>query len=318
MADKTEIFNLALRFLGDTSVTAGEISGNSNKRARVLNEIYASVRRATIAAYPWSEARKIQRVHPEPTGELLLDLDVDDPSVWFTTGGGGAWSFADGKAICTAGPGDVGQNAQKTILAGLPYTMQALCSSDSFGTTTLDFRVGGIGKAFSSQVIGTVPRMIAVTTLVNIAFEQQVEWRASDGFAGTVDRVSCKLETGGFDSLYQKPTGTVRVWRVGEEDEPETRFDVAGDWIRADADGVQRIVTLNDLTDENTMSPMLVTALASHLAAWAGPSLGKSESKTQRIWNRYNEIVADGRPRNRIPGVAEEIADLDVMESIRA
>ena len=323
MADQTAVFNLALRFLGDAPVTAAEITADAVKRAKVLNDLWEDVRKATLAAYPWPDVVRYGRVAPDPSGELFTDTGFDDATAWTTSdaaitisGSQCTWSGAQ------AGDADVYQTGKYSFIPSRAYTLKATVTyPDTSDAGTLTGHLGGTdGTAFNSRDRSTEEYDFVDTIQIGSSpSDQTIRFRGNSSWQGTIDTVSCELETGGFKAQYGIPSNAIRVYRFGDKDERDGlwEYGLANTVVRTDDfTGIQPFVVFTDVT--TGWSPQLTLALASHLGAWAGPSLGKSETKSQRLMGEYKSMISDSRVRSRVPGSAEELVDLDVMEDVRA
>src|SRR5262245_55252202 len=78
---KTNIANMALRQVGDESVTTAELAANTVRRAQIINEFFETVRDAALHEHPWNCATKRASLYAYTTPAATLDPDASAATV---------------------------------------------------------------------------------------------------------------------------------------------------------------------------------------------------------------------------------------------
>lgn len=83
-----------------------------------------------------------------------------------------------------------------------------------------------------------------------------------------------------YTSAYPKPADFIRFYREDRESDMET-WDVIGDWIYTQTNGVLNCLYIFDLTDPAKMDPGFVQAFVYMLAGKLGTSLTQNTERTK-------------------------------------
>lgn len=80
---KLQICNKALRLLGLQAITQTHLDNDSNEQARILNDIYTSVRDEVLKVHPWNFA--IKRAELTELGGTITTWTDNGSNVWYAT-----------------------------------------------------------------------------------------------------------------------------------------------------------------------------------------------------------------------------------------